>query len=435
MAKHWKWLHPSGFWITEITSSPITRIERAVQQLFLLALFCVPFATALTNFFVGLTVIGFVAALPGSPALRHALRSPPGLLALALLGLFIAGASWSIAPAADQLVALKKYMRLLLLPIAIAMSLRIPGLPRRALRWTLAGSAVLATASYLVWLGYMPTSSLGWWQIGHGDDAFAFKNHITMGILLGFAAMACLLYATWVPSMRARLPALGAAAYFAVPIIFLNQGRTGYVTLFVGLAVLYLLRVRVTALRTLGVLAGLAVLFGGFYATSDNFKSRMDALVVEVRADEPRTPNGQRISYMGFGADIVADHPLNGIGTGGFAEAYAPVARAIWPPDAPMASERHQPHSEFLLVAVQLGLPGLLVYFAMLGALARPALAARTLDTDMLAMLWAVYVFASSFNSLLWDTTEAHWFLLLAGCLYVASLRAAPARGAASISS
>lgn len=389
----------------------------------------------MTNFFVGLTVIGFVAALPGSPALRHALRSPPGLLALALLGLFIAGASWSIAPAADQLVALKKYLRLLLLPIAIAMSMRIPGLARRALRWTLAGSAVLATASYLVWLGHMPTSSLGWWQIGGSDDAFAFKNHITMGILLGFATMACLLYATWLPSMRARLPALAAAVYFAVPIIFLNQGRTGYVTLFVGLVVLYLLRVRVTALRTLGVLAGLAILFAGFYATSDNFKSRMDALMVEVRADEPRTPNGQRINYLGFGADIVAAHPLKGIGTGGFAEAYAPVARAIWPADTPMHSERHQPHSEFLLVAVQLGLPGLLVYFAMLGALARPTLAARSLDTDMLAMLSALYLFASSFNSLLWDTTEAHWFLLLGGCLHVASLRAAPGRGAASNSS
>jgi len=40
-------------------------------------------------------------------------------------------------------------------------------------------------------------------------------------------------------------------------------------------------------------------------------------------------------------------------------------------------------------------------------------------------VFWAGYGLASSFNNLLWVTTEAHWFLLLAGCLYVASLRAA----------
>ena len=42
---------------------------------------------------------------------------------------------------------------------------------------------------------------------------------------------------------------------------------------------------------------------------------------------------------------------------------------------------------------------------------------------DILVLLLTIYIVASSFNSLLWDTTEAHWFLLLSGCLYVAARR------------
>jgi len=36
-------------------------------------------------------------------------------------------------------------------------------------------------------------------------------------------------------------------------------------------------------------------------------------------------------------------------------------------------------------------------------------------------LLWVIYAFCSAFNSLLWDPTEAFWFLILAGCLYGAA--------------
>lgn len=403
----------------------VTRLERTVQYFFLASVFCVSFSTALTNFFAGMTLIGFLLALLQSRALRAGLRSPPGLFALGLLVIFIVATSWSIAPQADMITALKKYARLLILPISIALCWRDPALTVRALKWTLAGSLVLAAASYLVWLGLMPSSDLGWWRIGTEDDAFAFKNHITLGILLGFAALVCFLRATYSKTTPGRLLAIAAGIFFTVPIIFLNQGRTGYVTLFIGLVVVYLLRGRVTPLRTIAALAGIAALFAGFYATSDNLRSRTDALIAEVRADDQRSPNGQRISYMQVGMQIVAANPLTGVGTGAFAEAYAPTARNLWPAGTVMATDRHQPHSEFLLVVVQLGLLGLLPYFGMLAAIARPAFAVRSFETDTLILLWTIYVFASSFNSLLWDTTEAYWFLLLSGPLYVTATRAA----------
>ena len=407
------------------THPALTRTESTVRYLFLLALFSVSFSTALTNLFVGLAYIGFVLALCTSAPLRRVLRSPPALLALALLAFFIVGTIWSIAPHAEKIGALKKYSRLLILPIGIALSWRDPTLPARALRWWLAGAAVLAASCYLTRFGLMPTSSLDWWRVSSdAHDAYVFKNHITIGILLGFAATASLLMARYAATPRARLAAIAGGVFFAVPIIILSQGRAGYVTLFIGLVtLLLLLHPRATALVKAAGIGAIALLFFGGYLASPNVKLRTDALIHEVATGEPRSPNGLRLSFMRVGLQVVAAHPLLGAGTGSFAEAYAPTALSIWPVGSENALVRNQPHSEFLLVAVQLGLTGLLVYFAMLGTLGSAALGPRSFETDSLALLWVIYFVASSFNSLLWDTTEAHWFLLLGGCLYVGALR------------
>jgi O-antigen ligase len=114
----------------------------------------------------------------------------------------------------------------------------------------------------------------------------------------------------------------------------------------------------------------------------------------------------------------VAQRPLLGYGTGSFAEVFAPVAQRIWAGSPNELKTRHQPHSEPLLLAVQLGLAGAGLFFALLGALGKAALARRDPITNALALLLAVYGVTAMFNSLLWDPTEAYWFLLLAGALY-----------------
>jgi O-antigen ligase len=412
------------------TQPALTRTESTVRTLFLLALFSVSFSTALTNLFVGLAYIGFVFALFTSAPLRRVLRSPPGLLALALLALFVIGTSWSIAPREEMLMALKKYSRLMILPIGIALSWRDPALSSRALRWFLGGAGVLAAACYLTRFGMMPTSSLGWWRVSQdANDAYVFRNHITIGILLGFATSASLLIASYAATPRARLAAIGAAVFFAVPIMILGQGRTGYVTLFIGLVTVLLLHRRATPLLKVAGIGAIALVFFGAYLASPNVKLRTDALIDEVTTGALRTPNGLRMSFMRVGMEVVAANPLLGVGTGSFAEAYAPTNRSVWPAGSPESEVRNQPHSEFLLVAVQLGLAGLALYFAMLFTLGSAALGPRSFETDSLALLWVIYFVASSFNSLLWDTTEAHWFLLLGSCLYVGARRRRMAEG------
>jgi O-antigen ligase len=237
--------------------------------------------------------------------------------------------------------------------------------------------------------------------------------------------MASFLLASYSQAPRARLAALAGGVLFAVPILVLNQGRTGYVALFVGLVALFLLRARLTPLRTVAGLAAIVALFGAFYAVSPNFKSRTNDLIDEVATHKQHSPNGVRVSFMQVGLAAAAAHPLLGNGTGSFAELYAPTAARVWGAGTVMALARHQPHSEFLLVTIQLGALGLALYAGMLATLGRAALGTRSFARDNLALLWIIYVVTSTFNSLLWDTTEAHWFLLLSGCLYMQCRRQA----------
>ena len=399
--------------------SPATggRIERLARQLLLLAAFSIPFSTALTNIFAGLTLIVFVAALLADRSLARPLASPAALLALALLALVLAGSTWSIAPPDEVHMGMRKYTKLLILPMAICLCWRAPLLPVRVLRWSLAGSAVLATSLYLVWIDMMPTSSLGWWRVGDASDPFAFRNHITAGILLSFAACAAFLLATHETRTRARWAWLAAGLYFSAPIL-MGNGRTGYVGLFIGLFALYLLRGRVTLLRSVLVAALISTLFAGAYFLSPNLKTRMDLLVTEVQHDDAKSPNGLRMSFMKVGVQSVIDRPLLGHGTGSFAEVFAPEAQRIWAAHPNELRIRHQPHSEPLLLAVQFGLIGAGLYFALLGAIGKAALRERNPGADALALLVAIYGVTSLFNSLLWNPTEAYWFLLVAGALY-----------------
>jgi O-antigen ligase len=191
----------------------------------------------------------------------------------------------------------------------------------------------------------------------------------------------------------------------------------------VGLIALYLLRARITLLRSVLVAAALSTLFAGAYLVSPNVKTRLDLLVTEVGSQDPRSPNGLRLRFMQAGASAVLAHPLLGQGTGAFSEVFAPVARQIWAAAPNEQKTRHQPHSEPLLLAVQFGLAGLALYGALLACIGAAALRRRDPCADALALLLAIYGVASLFNSLLWDPTEACWFLLLAGALVAHCVR------------
>ena len=166
-------------------------------------------------------------------------------------------------------------------------------------------------------------------------------------------------------------------------------------------------------------LLGLAVLATVLAAVPGPFQDRVSLIQREVQewragkiSAEPSS-SGLRLEFYKNTLDIIAAQPLTGVGTGGFPRAYAQQVKGTGKP------ETHNPHSEFLNIAAQIGIIGVLVLIAMFWLQWR---AAGRLDTPMeqalarglvLTMLTGCMV-----NSLLLDHTEGLFYAWLSGLLY-----------------
>jgi O-antigen ligase len=120
--------------------------------------------------------------------------------------------------------------------------------------------------------------------------------------------------------------------------------------------------------------------------------------------------------------EIVKRNPLIGVGTGGFAAAYAKQVEGT------SMMPVGQPENQYLLTTVQLGVVGLavlLALFAVQWSLAS-RLATRT-DTNLARGLVITIAVGCMFNSFLLDHTEALFYAWLSGVLY-AGLRPAGER-------
>jgi O-antigen ligase len=167
-------------------------------------------------------------------------------------------------------------------------------------------------------------------------------------------------------------------------------------------------------------------IFAVFYVTSDNLNYRAKNLVQELENYSSTTEmnsSGVRLSFYRAGLQLIAANPVLGLGTGSFQEGFLPTAKKLWPESHEFHTARHQPHSEIILIGVQLGLAGWIVFFSLIGSLVYAARKSHSFEGDSLLILCVVFVIASFFNSLLWDVTEGYWFALLAGCLYAQARR------------
>jgi O-antigen ligase len=134
----------------------------------------------------------------------------------------------------------------------------------------------------------------------------------------------------------------------------------------------------------------------------------------ETRAQRNETSSSIRLNYYRTTAAIVRDHPVLGVGTGGFVSAYRDQIKGT---DLP---ESNNPHSQYLLTAAQLGAVGLVALLALFVIMWRQAGAldpAARLAARAIVLTMAV---GCLFNSFLIDHVEGLLFAWMAGLLFAA---------------
>ena len=193
------------------------------------------------------------------------------------------------------------------------------------------------------------------------------------------------------------------------------QGRTGYVVL-ATLIVLFLFR----TLRWKGIVPAallLAAVAAAGYQFSESFHQRVSLALAGANQWQPGVASqdavGERLEFYTNTLAIMHDHPILGVGTAGFAPAYAQRVQGT-----AMLPTRN-PHNQYLLTASQVGLVGLallLLLFFQHWRCARslPSAQDRTLARGLVLTI----VVGCLFNSLLIDHTESLFFAWMSGLLY-----------------
>ncbi len=319
--------------------------------------FSIPVSTSFSEIMVGLFVLSCL--ITDRPTWRWMAQAGGGAvtLSMGLFALLTVGIVWSTADLSDGFRCLLKYREFLYLPLMARVftdrRFREPAM------WSfLAGCAAILGLSYLEWCTPL---DLGITREEFPGDHVISKDRIVHNLLMSLFAYFCALEFLRTPG-RIRWLFLALIGVAAFNIVFLVQGRTGYLTLS---ALLTLLFANLFGKRGL-IAAALVLLLGASvaYETSQVVRTRFDLTWNQFKNQfgaERKHSDDPRLEFYVTTMTLLRNHPWMGTGTGSFEREYAEVIRGT---DVSPVSE---PHNEYLLLSVQLGLVGGFAFLTLLG--------------------------------------------------------------------
>ncbi|MBR0699988.1 O-antigen ligase family protein [Bradyrhizobium diazoefficiens] len=301
-------------------------------------------------------------------AFPRSLLRPICLLPIALVALTALGMLWSDAPWPERIHALGPAAKLLVIPLLIY----------QFERWPYGGwvfAAFLASCTALMFHSFAvaidPALSLKLY-LSRGpykvESGIAVRNYIDQSQEFALCALA-LVYpvVSLLRQGRSRSAALFAAlaAGFLANMIFVVVSRTALVTLPILVLVFALLHLRLrTALLAAGAMGLLAVLLFGVSPHLRMTIAKFQADYEMSVQDSQVSGMGSRLEYWRKSLGFIADAPLIGHGTGSIRGLFASVAvdAEVDPLRGEIVSN---PHNQTLSAAVQWGVVGVLILYAL----------------------------------------------------------------------
>lgn len=383
----------------------------------------VPISTALDNFLLALVLLGLFFNAP--VVWQIVLRNPVARAALLLFGALALAVAYGATPISESLGVLGKYIDLAFIPLFMLMfqEVKTRDLAQRAFIGAMGLTLLLSYSLELKLIGVQP-----WMNIfSSADNPVVFHSHITQNNMMAYMAFLALLKCRDALTTQLRL-AWGAFAGLAMfNVLFMVQGRTGYIILLVllcwfvwtTLARYFHKRGKVWGWKQ-GVVVLLASVFlvATAFFSSPRLHDRVSLVAAEFNAWQPNQENqsssaGTRLNFYYNAIQIIVKHPLMGVGTGGFEAAFTEQIKGT------NLSTTPNPHNEFLLVTAQIGLLGLALLIYLFFVLWRNA---KHLDAacaqDAACGLVLAYVVNCAFNSALHDHADGLFFAFMTALLF-----------------
>ncbi|MCR4302977.1 MAG: O-antigen ligase family protein [Gallionella sp.] len=384
--------------------------------------FSVPISVALDNVLLAVLLLGVL--FNARAIWQIAAQNPAARASWLLFGVLSLAMFYGETPLREAVGILGKYVDLAFVPLfMLTLSAKVDR--RRAQYAFLAAMGVTLLLSWLVGLGILPIQD--WMDKAvAADNPVIFHSHITQNNMMAFAAFLALLNFREAASRVSRLIWGLLALLGVINVLFMVQGRTGYMIMMALLVWFgWVTLARSMRKRSMSwdwrhgvavvlVFAGIAV---GAYHASSRLQERVNLVASEYHDWQPNhgreTSTGQRLDFYYNTLQIVRQHPVLGVGTGGYAAAYARQTQGT------EAIQTTNPHNEYLLVAVQTGMIGLgLLMFLFYTSWKCALLLDTPFEQDAARGLVLAYLVNSAINSPLHDHADGLLFAFMTAALF-----------------
>jgi O-antigen ligase len=385
------------------------RLERAADLLAAAVLVSIPWSTTATGILVVLWLIAAVPTLDWA-AVRRELWTPAGGLPVLFFLLAAVGMLWADVSWRERLGGLDSFHRLLVIPLLLA-QFRRSGNGGWAVYGFFASCTVLLVVSYIhaVWRFFYPGGP-------HIFPGVPVKEYILQSGEFQLCAFG-LAYAAveaWRAHRRRLAWALGLlACAFLANIVYIVTGRTAVVVMPVLLA-LFGLRLfgwrGVLGVAIAGVLVAAVAWFSSPYLRGRLLHAQSEVYLYWTQNED--TSAGERLEFWRKSLRFVAAAPLIGHGTGSITEQF----RGAVGTSGPSTIISENPHQQTLTVAVQLGVLGVIVLYAMWIAHLLLFRSGGLIGWGGLLVV-AQNMVSSLFNSYLFDFTQGWLYVFGVGML------------------
>lgn len=343
--------------LTNVFSLPDDRAAALARGLLLAVIVSLLVSTSLAVGFEFIAYLTFII----QPALRHrvlaVMRHPAMIGLFVFMAPIILAAFYGPASGQESTMALFAWRRVLILPLALAV------FDDEAAKLQ-AGKVVLLAGLFGVAASFI-TAAFDLEITPKIRAGIVYQNYVTqaMAMSIGMAvAVTALLRPEMVKNDRLlgnRMVMALASILLVIDIIYVLPGRSGYIALLVISVTTVVLLAPGSWKVKLGAGAILAAVLSLLLVSSNVTRSRSNQAVAEITnvdAEKEPTSLGQRVVFMRNTLRMIADHPILGVGTGGFLDGYRPYVKGVpgW-----HGQDTGDPHNQFVKILAEQGAIGL----------------------------------------------------------------------------
>jgi O-antigen ligase len=317
-----------------------------------------PWSTSATGVLVVLWLLALLPTLDLA-TLRQEVLTPAGGLPVLLWLLAAAGMLWADVAWADRIAGLGGFHKLLAIPFLLAHFRRSDRGAWVLMAFLLGCTLLLATSYFLaLWPGLT-------WRGVRAGLGVPVKDYIAQSGEFAICVFVLLPIALSVVRTRpwVSLGILSLATLFLIDFLYVATGRTA---LAVTVVLLLVFAFRQFGWKKGGLVLLAAMLFVlAIWESSPFLRSRVGVVPGEIERywnENARTPSGERLEYWKKSMSFIADAPVLGHGTGTIRELFRQSAVGE---EGASGLVSTNPHNQTLAVAIQLGLLGAVLLYAM----------------------------------------------------------------------